>query len=343
MAADRVSSRGGAAGGRIEIVEQLRGFAALFVAWFHFTTGNPGFLDDGPLRWSGKHAWVGVEVFFVISGFIIPWTMYQRRYRVSRHFFRFLLKRLLRLEPPYIAAIVLSVLLAYVSAALPGFRGQAPSYDWIQLLLHVGYLVQIAGRDWVNPAFWSLAIEFQFYVGIALVFPVLANRLAWVRRTSLAVVFLGSFLPLSDALIFPYLGVFALGMVTFHFRTGWMTTNAYLAASLLMAGAIGTIDSAVVGVFSLAAAWSIAFVGGPGLRPLAWLGLVSYSLYLLHVPIGGRIINLAERAQVGPFSRVSFLVVALAVSCTAAWLYYRFWEHPFQRWSARLKYSSPAA
>jgi peptidoglycan/LPS O-acetylase OafA/YrhL len=135
---------------RIAIVEELRGLAALAVVWFHFTNGNPNFLEDGALKASGTFGWVGVEVFFVVSAFIIPFTLYKRGYTTSEHYPRFLAKRLLRLEPPYLACVALTVLLGYWSSALPGFRGVAPSYTPVQVFLHIGYLVGFSNYEWVN-------------------------------------------------------------------------------------------------------------------------------------------------------------------------------------------------
>jgi peptidoglycan/LPS O-acetylase OafA/YrhL len=81
---------------RVEIVDPLRGLAALAVAWFHFTNGS-GFVKTEWLRASGRYGWLGVEVFFVISGFVIPYSMYCGGYRPRQHFGRFLAKRIARL------------------------------------------------------------------------------------------------------------------------------------------------------------------------------------------------------------------------------------------------------
>jgi peptidoglycan/LPS O-acetylase OafA/YrhL len=325
-------------GGQIPIVEQLRGFAALWVAWFHFTNGHAHFLPDGLVKSSGAYGWVGVHIFFVVSGFVIPFAMHRREYIATKHYFRFLAKRLARLEPPYLACVVLTVLLAYLSCSVPGFRGQIPSYTSTQLLLHIGYLVAITSNDWVNPVFWSLAIEFQFYIAIALLFPLIAAGRTWLRFLSIATLVLLSFLPCSDILLLPYLGLFGLGMMTFQFRVGKMSRNGYLMATALLGATILLSDSAVVAGASLAAAWSIAFVRGPGLRSLTSLGMISYSLYLVHVPIGGRVINLAERLELTLYLRLAFLLAAVVVSVAAAGVYYRWLERPAKRWSSAIDY-----
>src|SRR5207244_1915888 len=65
---------------RIEAIQGLRGLAAFSVCWFHFTNGNPTFLSPGILKSSGTLGGLGVEIFFVISGFIVPYSLYTSGY-----------------------------------------------------------------------------------------------------------------------------------------------------------------------------------------------------------------------------------------------------------------------
>src|SRR2546423_14858364 len=89
---------------RLNILDLLRGIASLSVCWFHLTNGNEHFLPPGWLRASGEYGWVGVNVFFVISGFIIPYSLFQSGYRL-RDYGRFFLKRILALGPTSLRAI----------------------------------------------------------------------------------------------------------------------------------------------------------------------------------------------------------------------------------------------
>jgi peptidoglycan/LPS O-acetylase OafA/YrhL len=65
---------------RIEILGPLRGLAAWRVAWVHFTH-DTDFVKTGWLRASGQYGWLWVQVFFVISGFVIPYSMWCGGYR----------------------------------------------------------------------------------------------------------------------------------------------------------------------------------------------------------------------------------------------------------------------
>jgi peptidoglycan/LPS O-acetylase OafA/YrhL len=79
---------------RIHVIEALRGIASLGVALFHFS----GQLSTYVPQLISSMGWVGVDIFFVISGFVIPYSIAGRSYSVT-DFPRFICRRLVRLEP----------------------------------------------------------------------------------------------------------------------------------------------------------------------------------------------------------------------------------------------------
>jgi len=111
------------------------------VALYHFTGGL-----DRWIKASGARGYLGLTIFFVISGLVIPYAMWRGRYRGPADAPAFILKRLARLEPPYFAAIAITLALGYLSARAPGFHGSAFHVGALQLLLHVGYLNAIFHR-----------------------------------------------------------------------------------------------------------------------------------------------------------------------------------------------------
>jgi peptidoglycan/LPS O-acetylase OafA/YrhL len=319
---------------RIEILDGLRGFAALWVAWFHFTHGS-GLFHAGPVLASGNYGWLGVEIFFVISGFVIPYSMLNGGYRGLEDAGAFMLKRIVRLDPPYITAVLLCLALLYLSAAAPGFKGPSPHVTVGQILLHLGYLNAFAGRPWLNPVFWTLAIEFQFYLAMVVLFPLLAGRAIHRGLGLCLMAALALALPQSN-LLFHFLGLFAVGAAAFHYRmrltpAAW-TIVAMSALSIVNGVALG-LPAALAG---LVAGMLAAFANPPRLRVLSWLGAISYSLYLLHVPIGGRVMNLAGRLPEAWHAPA--LAVALGVSLVSAYAFYRLIELPSQRLSKHVSY-----
>lgn len=324
---------------RIEIVEPLRGLASLAVAWYHFTNGGSLLPEGSWIRASGQYCWAGVEVFFVISGFIIPYSLWCGGYHLRSDFGRFVAKRVIRLDPPYLVSIAIILALGYVSAMAPGFAGKPMSVSAPQLFAHLGYLNAFLGYAWLSPVFWTLAIEFQFYLLMAVVFAAFASRSVLIRLTALATFIASSFVIRQPEFVFSYGGLFSVGILTFQKRVGLWATPQYLALLSIASLATGYTLEPLIGVVGAATSLIICFVNLKKRTPIAFLGAVSYSLYLLHVPIGGRVVNLGARFAHNLPLQIVVLAAALATSYFAAWLMYRFVERPAQQWSAGISYA----
>ena len=337
-AASDVSSHASHGSTRLHTVDALRGLAALAVAFFHTTSGNPSLMTGEPLQQVGRWGWLGVDVFFVISGFVIPFALERGGYH-WRDAGRFIAKRVVRIDPPYFATILLAVALGWLSAQMPSFRGKPFSVDAITLALHVGYLVDIAGRAWSVPAFWTLALEFQFYLAMALLFPLVRHERGWVRALTIGAFALGTF-ALRERPYLPTWGSwFALGMLAHTYRAGRMGRVPFLGGVLACAALIGVAATPAQAVVAASTALTIAFVALERPR-LALLGTLSYSLYLVHEPVGGRVVNFAVHfANRAPWLNAGVVLVSLVVSLAAAWMMYQLVEGPSQRISSRIRYA----
>ena len=324
-------------GQRHSALDVLRGVAALSVAWFHFTNGNPGFLPDGALKGSGSYGWMGIEVFFVISGFIIPFALARSQYHISDYGV-FLLKRVVRLDPPYLISIFAVIALGYASSAAPGFQGAPFHFSLPQLLLHLGYINVLFGYPWLNPVFWTLAIELQYYLLVGLLFPVLISRIAAVRWGAVSVLAGSSFILPASQFLCHWLVLFLLGIVTFQYRAAILGVRAYVAALTFLTVAGICIYGVAIAILGLATASVIAFAHLSHTHPLVFFGSISYSLYLLHVPVGGRVVNLSLKYVHSLPGKCVVLIAALISSIMAAWLLHRFVERPAQQWSSSIGY-----
>jgi peptidoglycan/LPS O-acetylase OafA/YrhL len=314
---------------QIFTVEALRGVAALGVTWFHMT--NTYSLDW--VRYSGVDGWLGVEMFFVISGFIIPYSLQRSKYKLA-YFPRFLLRRLVRLEPPYLISIALVLILWELAAHTPGFAGAPPNYSLGQILAHFLYLIPLTNYPWLNIVYWSLAYEFVFYILAGLLWPVLARRsllftAALVACTQAIDIALHD-QPTGAALLF-FVGI-CCARKKLKLDPPWLSLLAAATAVV----ALWWIVEPIVALVSMGTAFFIAFVDIPRLRVLGFLGAISYSLYLLHVPIGGRVVNIGRRFIDGPFQELALSLVALAVSLVVATIFWRYVEEPAKRASKRV-------
>lgn len=337
---------------RIAILDPLRGIAALAVMWFHFTNGghllDKGSVINGWLKYSGQYGWAGVDFFFVISGFVLPYALFKGKYRL-RNFGKFLLKRLIRLEPPYLVSLAAIILLLLIAPLVPGYGGDAFSIEWSRLLLHLGYLNTYFGYESYNPVYWTLAIELQFYLGIALLFPLLVSERRWLRSMFPLVLMAMSLIPCQESIIFRYLPLFVFGIVCFQYFIDAIGFRLWLMLMILAAAfsfsALGIVATSAGLMAALTIAWSKHESFDPNIfgqkfwRVLAWAGTISYSLYLIHVPIGGRIVNIGTRFADNQLAVVITLLLAIALTLLAAWILYRLIEKPSQKHSASLKFS----
>jgi peptidoglycan/LPS O-acetylase OafA/YrhL len=160
-----LSSRSDASGAparRLDL-DVVRGCAILLALGWHFSqtpSGNP-VLDA--LQWpGGTFGWAGVDLFFVLSGFLVGQLVFREQQRTGRFDGRrFTVRRALKLWP---------VLYVFLAVQLLAGVHPADSYLW-QTALHVQ---NYAGTG--LPHLWSLAVEEHFYLVLAVLFPLAARR-----------------------------------------------------------------------------------------------------------------------------------------------------------------------
>ena len=301
-------------GRRIAVIEAMRGIASIAVACFHlslpFSSALPATLK--------AYGWLGVDVFFVISGFVIPLSLYGRSYEV-RNFPNFLLRRLVRLEPPYIASLLLTIALWHLSALAPGFGGKEPDYTLAQLGFHLFYLIPLTSHGWLGANYWSLAYEFVFYIVVGLAFPFLIARRVEFTAAAIAAAAAAFYYlyqgPVLDGIFLSRIVEFGVGILLMRLVVDGDGRRAvanwfWLAACLL---AVFYLGGFVIGLVVFLSACAIFLLKDLELGRWAYfIGGFSYSLYLTHTIIGARIAHLGARFAEGAFQEIAVVAVALA-------------------------------
>jgi peptidoglycan/LPS O-acetylase OafA/YrhL len=364
----------------------LRGLACLIVVWEHlahdflahpavvsqlaFAPADPGLRAKAPAvhEWileglDAVHVWpgaFGVALFFLISGFVIPFSL--ERNTIGGFFTR----RFFRLYPTLWAAIGVTLAVLAVQA---WFLGDAFPYGRQVIGSSGGLFGAYVGKPWVDPVYWTLAIEEIFYVLAALC----AWRGVLHRRTT--VVLLGVGLTAACIALTPdvpttsvpplwYLGTHLARNCTFvvfiliglvfheHYRGSWRTGPAVAVG----AGLVGLYAVCLhTGPFpgDQEAAFLVSMLCGlgvfttlyavrerlPYVRALDWLANVSYPLYLVHTVVGW--ILMRQLYRVVP----SFLVVVpvtVAIMIAIAAVLHRYVEVPTNRLGRRLGSRRPA-
>ena len=338
-------------------VQALRAIAAMLVILDHVSyelfKSDPGgrTLLDG-FRYIGQF---GVDLFFVISGFIMVTTSWNAfgRPGVSR---TFVLRRLARIYPPY--WIVLSpIVLAYALAAhqfLHRVEGQADIFASIALLP--------SSHPRLLDISWTLTYELSFYGVFAVVLTARRSLLlpllgCWVVLQLIAMwLWHGSGNPYLSFLGTPLPLEFIMGAcVGYFYRSGKMPSFAFTGVAGIVAATLVWIASALPEIsmidlskrdivrilqFGIPAACIIYGAVGWEVRRasfappwLVGLGDASYSMYLWHVPVSLVLGALFARAHVhgivgNTFAQAITIAVILGVSVSA----YRFFERPITTW-----------
>ena len=312
-----------------------RAIAAMAVVIFHCTNASV----SPEMGWWARAllaGWAGVFVFFPISGYCIFAAVSRRENAKVGAFLR---RRWFRIAPPYWASMALTVGLA--AAALPFNHLTLAEYHvgpaiWLSAVtLTQGFTTH---ARFLSPVYWSLCYEEQFYLVMALTLVVSARRRLDLlfAVTVAAVLYVSGAWPASltvTGLFLTYWTAFAGGLAAF----AWLNLpgcRRWAGAVLVLTG-IAAVKTADPGLLvSLAAA--VVFIA---LKPfdealastrvgavLIRVGLFSYSLYLIHVPFGGRIVNLFLRFDTTPLLPP---LVGIIASVIGGWVFYRLVERHF--------------
>lgn len=310
--------------------------------------------------------WIGVHVFFVISGYLITSLL---KAEISTYgtisFGNFYMRRVLRLAPAYIAVLIFTTLLVllFSSTKVENLKAILVAALYLSniarasdLLPHTGYLAHT----------WSLSMEEQFYMlwPVMLILIVYKKPIYWVA-SGIALITLWRLHLLSvgagveritngpdtmaDSLLFGCaLAFIPAGHRIKIFRMSLLIVP--VAAMLLMIAVLDyrTIFSQAFGttLVSLASAWLIVGCLQPGwlqrflsLPPIVYTGRISYGWYLWHYPLLAAASIFLHKTGMPKYSYGSIAVVAsiLALSYVSAMMSFQYLERPFLRLKSRYK------
>jgi peptidoglycan/LPS O-acetylase OafA/YrhL len=306
----------------------LRALAALMVCvihigmitGFHTTRIIQTFIDAGQS---------GVSVFFVISGFILPLSLFKRNY-LLKDFWTFLLGRMIRIDPPYWVSILIVFLIGLQPLAIISTKS---------LLLHITYLVPFfTNANWYNGVYWTLAIEFQYYIIIGIAYPILIRlkpgyTLCAVILPSMVCILLKLNL---RGIIVTDLYNFTIGFIVFLGFVKRINKITMIIVLLSFACFVMAFVSIKTGAIPLMTAMVIAFYKKQSVfNPILLIGNISYSLYLIHIPVSVLLVNLLKGAITNSLLMFSFCLI-FSIMCSYA--FYLAIEKPSINLSKRYKY-----
>jgi len=308
---------------RFPLIDVLRGFSALLVVFYHVLRYREwANFDPTGLGKLANLGWVGVDLFFVISGFVIGKTAMDAHHKGKPWRRDYFDRRLRRIVPLYIATMALYLFLVNPDLLRLG---------WVsvyQVAMHLGFVHNLwhETHGSANSPNWSVGLEMQFYVLVAVCAPWLARTagwkifaiwvsiaIAWRYGTTLALP------PESSRPIIQFIYASQLPGVLDEFVCGiciaklmqmnalqftWRRFIAWGASAITLLSlawiTIGTgnhyWESAITVVFwrtlvcagfaaLLACVVMLPLSGGWVMRPFRYLGEISYGIYLWHLPI----------------------------------------------------------
>ncbi|QKG51634.1 acyltransferase family protein [Hymenobacter sp. BRD67] len=313
-------------------LDTLRAVAALSVCFFHFSGGMMPKLVVPAAKSAFSQGYLGVDIFFVISGFIIPYSLVGKNHRVAG-FFAYLKKRVMRINPPaYISLLLVLGQWFFIDKVINKTSFYTKDLSISQVVHNLLFTIPFTNYKWISGIFWTLAIEFQFYLFIGLLFNFLFGRKVGWFVVLYVLMGLLQFVPvLAAAGFFHYSTLFALGGVALLWQQQapkWLYVAGLAVFGGLALWQLG-LYAALIGVGTAVAINTIK-VSIPG---FSFLGKISYSLYLLHGLIG----TTAEFALVKllpPTSdarKLLLTAVCLSLAIAGAYVFYLVVEKPFMR------------
>ena len=335
-------------------LQGLRGLAVLAVLIYHC---HPR-LQGTWLYYGSLWGWAGVNLFFVLSGFLITSILLEARDK-PYYFRNFYARRALRIWPAYLLVLAICYLNAPWFIGLPVFDA-IKTTPWWAYLLFLQNLFHLALPPAIGQT-WSLAIEEQYYFIWAPMVRVL--RLPWMLAALLVAALVAS--PLIRMHHFAWLtpthtlihldgialgSLLALGLYTIHWGRRvwfWLGLSGFVLgfiATATIAGGTAFLDSALALAFAGAVLAAIASTRGvPGDRssslgwtgarnpinamlrrgPLAFYGRISYGLYMIHIMVfiyfGWFDLKMDPYGTMGNLAIVGFRLVVATACATALW------------------------
>ncbi|MEO3405100.1 acyltransferase [Mucilaginibacter sp. CAU 1740] len=299
-------------------VDYIRAIASMAVALFHL---------GGKALLVLKYGWLGVQMFFLLSGFIICWAI-PRNYTWNM-FGKFTGKRILRIEPPYLISIVVALISQYI-------WNDGYQIDWQNVLTHLAYINNFTGKPYLSPVYWTLGIEFQFYIFIGIFFPLITRRWGILFLPVFSAVPI--FVNIPGATLLGFFPLFALGTLYYLYLTGVKQLPEILIFSALIA-AIGVYTMGWIPVLTGLFALSLLIMPLRTYPVVSFFSKISFSLYLTHDVIGGDVVVYLGSIlpKTIPFKALEFLT-GIVASVLFAWVFYRLVELPCLRLSKRIRY-----
>ncbi|MCO4880399.1 acyltransferase [Paraburkholderia caribensis] len=364
--------------GKEHVIDAMRGFAALLVAYFHcrqvewvgmqsfhHVVGKSFDLNTIVAYLTLPIAWgsAGVPIFFVISGYCIHRGAAQRlandsAYRLDA--MNFWARRFARIYPVLFAALLLTLALDWASLQFPPVNHKILDIGPQAFFVNLFSLQGVAGKTYgSNGALWTLSLEVQFYVVYPLVFALrrrlgILPVLGMVALVNVVSVFVFERHDLQFFTSFWFSWMLGAWIAELQIKRGDGSSRKHVPWLMYGLAVLLTVLGCVAFRFGQYLAfqfWAVGFAcylnealksrqhsETPVIRLLSRFGDFSFSLYSIHLPIFVLLSSVLYRSVL----QLSILPTFgfMLVALVVAWVFYRCVELPAMKWSSSLKSAS---
>lgn len=332
----------------IKPLTSLRGIAALWVLFHHITEieGSKASIKfDSFFLKIVDSGWFGVDIFFILSGHILTRTYFYRKETLKN----FYIRRFARIYPLYIISIILILIMVIISAEF-NFKLNRPEMYTLKSFVFSVLMVQAIFfklPPW-NFVSWSLSFEvlcYAFFPFLLKHIPKKSPLIIWAYFVFSFIVYLSIGVIYKDPTNeFPAFvrafSAFSCGVLGFFVINFWKPPSYLAGISVSVIILLAGLSSAAVYMIPAVILLVLALSDADGLTEkllsnsvLVRIGTISYSIYLLQIPIY-YVFNRIWPAALSnsPIAKLSMVVIYSAIVILIANLSYRYIERPSRRW-----------
>jgi peptidoglycan/LPS O-acetylase OafA/YrhL len=336
---------------RFPFIDALKALASQLIVLHHLAYYGP--MSDSAyelvpalIGWLSEYGRQAVPVFLVVGGFLAARSLAPRGRLVSADPLALIWQRYAKLVLPYLTALAVAIAGAAVARMWMEHDSIPAAPTLLQIMAHVLLLQDLAGVEALSAGIWYIAIDFQLFA--------LLVALLWLaRRAERAVPGRRQFGPALlvvagcaslfffnrdgtwDVSAFYFVGAYAMGVLC-YWASARGRSPAWLVALAAVTGAALMLDFRSRLVVALAVALVLGLARRrkflerwPDVRPVAFLGRISYSVFLVHFPVCLVVNALFYRfAGDDPIANLAGMAAAWAASTVAGALFFRLVEDP---------------
>lgn len=308
---------------RILELDALRALAAINLVLFHFThVYAVKFGYSSPLGFEWPYGAYGVEMFFILSGFVNSMSLMRRGKPVD-----FVAARLIRIIPIFLMVIIANL---WILRLAPMNEAVSTS----QFLANMTLIPRVLGYECVDPVMWTLQIEMMFYATLVILFKIGALKRYFIGWGTLLTLSLFA-CPTLDSMaathseagwfavatairrvmLLDFVPLFAIGFLLYMIKTDTGRRWQNILGILIAAGVFHSIDhgkhnpaatALIIGLVTMSAYGKVPFLR---LKPLVYVSTISYALYLCHNNLGCALIHRFDQSGIPP--QICFLIAVV--------------------------------